>query len=163
MTVPVMMGIASPTGSHLPTLEAAVAGLSAGSLVIEHGAGMYSTPLLCRSSARVLCLEVHPGWAEWARWMYMSAGIEHEIAGYKQGVPRMAEAALVFIDGEAKERGLLLAACLERRVPIVIAHDTEQHTWQHYGIHPHLFEWRGYRIEHFAEDTHRTTQWTLSS
>jgi hypothetical protein len=156
-----MMGIASPTGSHLPSLTAVVESLPPGSLVLEHGAGMYSTPLLCRYDVRVLCSEAHAGWSEWARWMYTSAGREHQIVdSYKRLVPRLTEAAAVFTDGEAKERGPLLAAALERCVPRVVAHDTDPRDWGHYGFQSHHFEWRGYSIAHFAEDSHRTTVWT---
>src|SRR5690349_5415464 len=65
-----MMGIASPTGSHLPVLEAQISALPPNSLAIEHGAGLYSTVLLARLGVRVLCSEPHPGWREWAEWVY---------------------------------------------------------------------------------------------
>lgn len=161
-TVPVMMGIASPTGSHLPALSAVVESLEPCALVIEHGAGMYSTPLLCRYPVRVLCAERHPGWLDWARWMY--AGRDHEIVhGFKELIPRLAEASAIFIDGESKERGDLLLAALERRVPNIVAHDTNADDWQFYGFQPGFFNWRGYRVTHTAEDSHRTTAWRLLS
>ena len=51
-----MMGIASPTGSHLPVLERAARACGSG-LVIEHGAGLYSPPLLAHLGCNVLCVE----------------------------------------------------------------------------------------------------------
>lgn len=161
MTVPVMMGIASPTGSHLPSLTAVVESLAPGSLVVEHGAGMYSTPLLARYPVRVLCAESHPGWLEWARWIYAGRDAEF-VDSFKRLVPRLTKASAIFIDGNAPERGPLLSAALERNVPHVIAHDTHEKDWHHYQMKPHYFEWRGYTIRHFAEDSHRTTVWTRS-
>lgn len=153
---PVMMGITSPTGSHLPILEAAIAALPSGSLVVEHGAGLYSTPLLTRSDVRVLCAEEHIGWAEWARWLYRERGEIVDVA--KRLVPRLPEVALAFIDGEARHRGFLIAACLTAKVPTVIAHDTEEQHWDLYGYQPHLFSHPGYTVSHDSEP-HRTTIW----
>lgn len=159
-----MMGIASPTGSHLPALTAVVAALPPGSLVAEHGAGMYSTPLLCRYPVRVLCAESHLGWLEWARWMYASAGIDHEfVDSFKRLVPRLTEVAALFVDGAADERGLLLAAALERNVRAIVAHDTEEEHWAAYGFKPHHFRYRGYLVSHYSEDSHRTTVWQRQS
>ncbi len=161
MTAPVMMGITSPTGSHLPVLEAAAARLSPDSFVVEHGAGIYSTPLLARLGVRVLCSEPHPGWAEWARWMYQDRGVI--TASWKRLVPRLTEAALAFIDGPAKERGPLLAACFAAKVPTIVAHDTQPKDASHYEYHAHYFKHPGYTVTHSAEDTHRTTLWVKSS
>ena len=94
-----MMGIESPTGSHLPVLEAAV--LAAGdAIVIEHGAGLYSSPLLARLNARVVCIESHVGWAEWARWIYQ--GKAEIIDTWKHAADLLPDAAVVFIDGVAR-------------------------------------------------------------
>ena len=160
MTAPVMMGISSPTGSHLPALTAVVSALPSGALVIEHGVGLYSTPLLARCDVRVLCAENHPGWLEWARWIY--DGRAEFVDSWKRLVPRLTDAALIFIDGTARERGTLLAAALERRVPVIVAHDTADKDWPHYDLKPHYFTWSGYTVTHTAEDTHRTTTWHLS-
>lgn len=161
MTAPVMMGISSPTGSHLPTLEAAAHLISIGSLVIEHGAGLYSTPLLARLGVRVVCSEPHVGWAEWARWIYN--GNVEIVESWKRLVPLLSDAALVFIDGPAKERGLLLAACIDHGVPLIVAHDTQEQDWDHYGHKRHLFRPQGYVVTQHSEDTHRTTLWAKSS
>lgn len=157
MTAPVMMGITSPTGSHLPVLEHAASRLTPGSLVIEHGAGLYSTPLLARFDVRVACAEPHTGWAEWARWIYQGKVEIHD--SWKRLVPLLDDAALVFIDGPAKERGPLIVSCFEHSVPVIVAHDTQQEDWQHYGYQPHFFEQRGYAVSQHSEDTHRTTLW----
>jgi hypothetical protein len=157
MTAPGMMGISSPTGSHLPELVKHTALLPADALVIEHGAGLYSTPLLARLSCSVLCVEPHPGWREWASWIY--EGRAEMLDSFKRVVPHLDRAALVFIDGPAGERGPLIQACLDRRVPVVIAHDTNEKDWQHYGYRPHMFIAAGYAVSHIAEDTHRTTTW----
>lgn len=147
-----MMGIASPTASHLPVLEAACR--STDGLVIEHGAGLYSTPLLARIGCRVVCVEPHPAWAEWARWIYqddaeMVAVLNHE---------RLQGAAVVFIDGPAKDRGPLLGAALAARVPTIIAHDTGKRERHHYGFTAAMFEHPGYVITEAAENT---TLWKL--
>jgi hypothetical protein len=164
MSAPVMMGISSPTGSHLPALTEALFRLSPGDLVIEHGAGLYSTPLLARHDVRVLCAEQHEGWLEWARWMYSELKATAEfVPSWKQLVPRLTEAALLFVDGNAAERGKLIAAALERGVRQIIAHDTQEKDWHHYQIQPHMFTWSGYRVTHSAEDTHRTTAWLKST
>lgn len=155
------MGVASPTGSHLPVLERAVRDAPAGSLVIEHGAGLYSTILLSRLGCRVLCSEPDPGWAEWARWVY--GGNVEMVDSYKRAAERISEAAVVFLDGPARERGPLLQMCLDRKVPAVIAHDTQPGEWEHYGYQPHMFKHPGYTITQHSEDTHRTTLWLLKS
>lgn len=156
-----MMGIASPTGSHLPVLETAVKALPEGALVIEHGAGLYSTPLLARLGARVLCCEPHAGWSEWARWIYQDR--VEVIASFKEVAARLEEAAVVFLDGPAMERGWLLQQCLDRGVPTIIAHDTNKKTWREYGFQPHHFEHRDFVITQHSEDTHRTTLWVRRS
>lgn len=157
MTAPVMMGITSPTGSHLPTLESAARNLQPGSLVIEHGAGLYSTPLLARLDVRVICSEPHAGWAEWARWMYQ--GKAEFVDSWKRLVPQLESASLVFVDGPARERGPLITACLDRGVPCVVAHDTQERDWDHYGYQRHYFAHRDYVVTQHSEDTHRTTLW----
>lgn len=156
-----MMGIASPTGSHIPVLERAVIGAGPDALIIEHGAGLYSTPLLARLSDRVLCSEPHPGWAEWARWIYQ--GKAEIVDSVKQLIPRLADAALVFVDGPAQERGLLMQRALDAGVPTIIAHDTQPDEWRHYGYQPHMFQQPRYTVTHHAEDSHRTTLWVLRS
>lgn len=155
-----MMGIESPTGSHLPVLEQA-AGDAANRLVIEHGAGLYSTPLLARLGCNVLCCEPHAGWAEWARWIYQ--GNVEMVGSFKRVIERLGDAAVVFLDGPTRERGLLLQACLERHVPTIIAHDTQQGDWGHYGYQPHMFTHVDYVISQHAEESHRTTLWRLKS
>ena len=156
-----MMGIESPTGSHLPVLESAARSLPADALIIEHGAGLYSTPLFARLGCRVLCAESHVGWAEWARWIYRDRG--EVVDSFKQLTERLADAALVFIDGIARERGVLVQMCLDRGVPAIIAHDTQPATWREYGYQPHMFTAPGYDISQHAEDTHRTTLWQRRS
>jgi hypothetical protein len=151
-----MMGIASPTGSHLPVLEQYVRAAGNG-LIIEHGAGLYSTVLLARLCRRVLCMEPHKGWAEWARWVYedrveMADSIAATIA-------RLPEAAVVFLDGPAKERGVLLTAALNAGVPVIIAHDTNKREFNYYGFTAAQFSDERYEISHHAEDSHRTTLW----
>lgn len=156
-----MMGIASPTGSHLPVLERAVRNMPPGSLVIEHGAGLYSTVLLARLGVRVLLSEPDPGWAEWARWAYR--GNVEMVDSYKRLIERLGDASLVFLDGPARERGVLLQQSLDRNVPAIIAHDTQQDEWSHYGFQPHMFKHPGYVVTQHSEDTHRTTLWVLKS
>lgn len=155
-----MMGIASPTGSHLPVLEKATRD-AAGGIVIEHGAGLYSTPLLARLGCRVILCEPHPGWAEWANWIY--EGRAEFVDSYKRLIERLSDAAVVFLDGPARERGVLLQQCLDRSVPVIIAHDTNEDEMGHYGFQPHMFKHPGYSISHHAEDTHRTTLWVRRS
>jgi hypothetical protein len=155
-----MMGIASPTGSHLPVLshEAFKANLTQG-LIIEHGAGLYSTPLLAKLGCRVLCSEPHRGWSEWAAWIY--EGRVEMCDSIEAVIPRLPEAALVFLDGPAKERGVLLQACLDASVPTIIAHDTQRSEFRYYGFKPAMFEHPRYEVSHTAEDSHRTTLWKL--
>ena len=156
-----MMGIASPTGSHLPVLESQVGKLTSDALVIEHGAGLYSTPLLARLGCRVLCAEPHPGWREWAEWIYQRRA--EFVDSYKRIIERVGEASLVFVDGPARERGPILQACFDHGVPAVIAHDTQQGEWGHYGYQPHMFKQPDYAVSQHAEDSHRTTLWVRRS
>lgn len=151
-----MMGVACPTGSHLPVLEEAAISVGDG-LIIEHGAGLYSTPLLARLGCRVICVEGHPGWAEWAAWIYQS----DEVVKPSGAEALLADAALVFIDGPAAERGPLLQACIAKRVPIIIAHDTNERDWRTYRMQSNIFSVPGYEVTHSAEDSHRTTKWVL--
>lgn len=149
-----MFGITEPTGSHLPMLEAA-ARYSAG-LVIEHGAGLYSTPLLARLGCRVLCCESSEGWREWARWMYQDRG---EVTDSLDAtIARLSEASLVFIDGPEAERALLIASCFAARVPTIVAHDTAPAVWRTYGWRDHHFTEPGYVVTHDG-DRFRTTTW----
>lgn len=161
MTAPIMMGIDSPTGSHLPELTAAMQALPPGSRVVEHGAGLYSTPLLAKfDEIWVMCVEPHEGWREWARWIYDDQAVM--VDSWKRAVPEIATVDLVFIDGPANERGPLLQKALEAHVPTIIVHDTEEREWDFYGHKRHFFEWPKYRVTHTAEHSHRTTTWRLS-
>jgi hypothetical protein len=152
-----MMGIASPTGSHLPVLEWAVQAMPADALMIEHGAGLYSTVLLARLGVRVLCAEPHKGWAEWASWVYDDG--PGKVGSFDDAMAALPEAAVVFLDGPAKERGVLLTAALDRGVPVVIAHDTNKREFNYYGFTAAQFSDERYEITHHAEDSHRTTVW----
>jgi hypothetical protein len=153
MKKPSRFEIAHPTASHLPALEAAAREVGAG-LVIEHGAGLYSTPLFARLGCRVLCVETHPGWCEWANWIY-EARAEIVPSVLPSVIP---VAALVFIDGPAEERGPLLSACIEHSVPTIIAHDTGPKTRDYYGYKPHHFMVTRYEVTHPVD---RTTVWRL--
>jgi hypothetical protein len=155
-----MMGIASPTASHLPVLEHAVRDMPVGGLVIEHGAGLYSTVLLARLGVRVLCAEPHGGWNEWARWVYQGHTAEI-VDSFKQAMSRLSEASVVFLDGPAKERGVMLQAALDRKVPVIIVHDTQKREWNEYGFQPHMFTHPDYEVWSQPNDPHTTTRWVL--
>lgn len=152
-----MFGITEPTGSHVPQLEEAAR--SATGLVIEHGAGLYSTPLLARLGCRVLCCEPADGWREWALWVYDGRG---ELTDSLDAViARLPEAGLVFIDGPEKERNPLLSASLAAGVPIIVAHDTHERAWNYYGWDARHFKAPGYKVtNHDVRDgKYRTTVW----
>lgn len=149
-----MFGITEPTGSHVPTLERAARACAG--LVIEHGAGLYSTPLLARLGCRVLCCEAQPAWREWATWIYEGRA---EIA---DSVPfsRLADAALVFVDGALDERSPLLSACIAAKVPTIVAHDTHPRGWEEYGWTVAQFTAPGYKITYEDHlEKYRTTLW----
>jgi hypothetical protein len=148
----IVMPVAPPTGSHWPVLLAEASALPVDSLVIEHGAGLYSTPLLAQLACWVLCVESHEGWREWAAWIYRGRGAVVE------SPPDVKSASLVFIDGAAEERGPLLEACLSCGVPTIIAHDTDPKTRDYYGYKPHHFMVTRYEVSHPAA---RTTLWKL--
>lgn len=142
-------------GSHVEQLRSALSELPSGALVIEHGAGMYSSVEIARHDVRVICAEEALGWQAWAAWVY--AGRDAQIVErWKHTVPHLDDAALVFIDGRARDRAKLLGACLERHVPIIILHDTEQSAWHEYGWSAQLIGPPGYSAEHFGEQP-RTT------
>lgn len=150
-----MFGISEPTGSHLPLLGDA-ARASRG-LIIEHGAGLYSTPLFLRLGRRVLCVEPNRGWREWAQWMY---GDRAEVAD-SMPWPLLKDAGLVFIDGPAAERAPLLDACLSAGVPHIVAHDTHERCFAEYGWREDHFTAPGYTIAHDVfKRKYRTTLWT---
>lgn len=151
-----MFGITEPTGSHLAILERAARGTTG--LVVEHGAGLYSTPLLARLGCRVLCYESQPGWREWAAWIYEGrAEVTDKFASLLRRLP---DAALVFIDGIESERAKLIDACLATRAPVIIAHDTHPTVWKTYGWREEHFTAPGYRVEHEdMRNRYRTTIW----
>jgi hypothetical protein len=154
MKKPPKMEIVHPTASHWPALEAELTNVCDGDLVIEHGAGLYSTPLFARAGCDVLCIESHDGWAQWARWMYRGPV---DVVKSPSGV-NLTDAMLVFIDGPAEERGPLLTACLEANVPTIIAHDTGIKTREYYGYKPEHFMVTRYDISYPVD---RTTVWKL--
>ena len=151
-----MFGITEPTGSHLPLLEQAAR--NATGLVVEHGAGLYSTPLLARLGCKVLCCEPNAGWREWASWIYDGRG--ELVESLRSVIPRLADASLVFIDGPANERGELLNACLSAAVPCIVAHDTHPRCWAENGWTGQHFTPAGYTVTHDEfKRKYRTTLW----
>lgn len=150
-----MFGISEPTGSHLPLLERAAR--ASHGLVIEHGAGLYSTPLLARLGKRVLCCESGAGWREWAQWMYGDRG--EVMDSLRQAIARVKDAALVFIDGPSNERAQLIEACFAAEVPHIVAHDTAPRVFTEYGWRKEHFTAPGYVVTHDG-DKYRTTLWT---
>lgn len=155
--VPSMMRIKSPTGSHLPTLFQVVEDAHIDGLIVEHGAGLYSTPLLARMERNVVCYEADPGWREWAAWIY--EGRCRFLDRFSDLISTVEQAAVVFIDGAATERGPLLTAAIRAGVPAIIVHDTNEGDWHAYGLLGSHFTAPGYQVEHFSADTHRTTLW----
>lgn len=137
-------------GSHVGALRAELSKLDAGALVVEHGAGMYSSVEIARHDVRVICAEEAPGWQSWAAWVYADRDAQI-VDRWKHTVPILDGAALVFIDGRARDRSKLLGACLERRVPVIILHDTEQSAWHEYGWSAQLIGPPGYDAEHHGE------------
>jgi hypothetical protein len=99
---------------------------------------------------RVVCAEPHPAWAEWARWIYQD-GTAEIVSAPNPG--EISSAALVFIDGQANERGSLLLACLAAGVPAIIAHDTGKRTRREYGFADSMFEHPEYDVTTPAENT----------
>lgn len=149
-----MFGITEPTGSHLPVLERAAR--AAKGLIIEHGAGLYSTPLLARLGSRVLCCESSAGWRGWAAWIYDGRGEVTD--SLDVAIARLPDAALVFIDGPETERARLIDACFAAQVPTIVAHDTAPVVWSTYGWRKDYFSPRGYTVTHDG-DRYRTTLW----
>lgn len=140
-------------GSHRAMLEAALRKLKPGDLVIEHGCGVYSSPLIASFDVRVIVVEESRGWGDWACWLYSTAGrVVDVVSRAKQAVPEMANAALVFVDGAARERADMLRWVLAAGVPTVIAHDTED---AQYG---YRLDAVGYEVSHTTEMP-RTTMW----
>jgi hypothetical protein len=152
-----MFGITQPTGSHVPTLEAAARSVGDG-LIIEHGAGLYSTPLLARLGCRVLCCESQEAWREWATWIY--EGRARVVESIHTAYAQLRDASLVFIDGALEERSPLLSECIAARVPLIVAHDTHPRVRSYYGWTKQQFEAPGYTITHDDyRDKYRTTLW----
>lgn len=143
----------------MPILEDALTGLTGDALVIEHGAGLYSSTVVQRCDARVVCIEQDKMWRDWASWLYGDAGELMDRA--KQALPILSSAALVFIDGKASERGDLLRWSLAARVPCIIAHDTEDDHRKQYGYTRESFDAPGYSITHDGVRP-RTTAWRLN-
>lgn len=151
-----LFGVTEPTGSHVATLERAAR--EANGLVIEHGAGLYSTPLLARLGCRVLCCESNPAWREWAAWIYREQGEVTDSLAHV--IIRLPDAALVFIDGPSNERAQLIEACFGARVPVIVAHDTAPRVFKEYGWRAEHFTPSGYAVEHDdASAKYRTTVW----
>jgi hypothetical protein len=139
-------------GSHAAMLESALSALAPGSLVVEHGAGVYSSPLIARYDLQVACIEEADGWRSWSQWMYGSRA--KVLSRAKEAIPYLACASLVFIDGATRERADLLKWALNARTPQVIAHDTQDHQ---YGYC--LNERAGYLIDQDVGPP-TTTRWT---
>lgn len=136
-------------GSHTPSLHAALMEVPPGSLVIEHGAGLYSSTVISRYDVHVLLIEEAPGWTSWAKWLYEMAGRDCEtLDRAKPAISRLATAGLVFIDGANRERGDLLKWSLQAGAPLIVAHDTEDDVRKLYGCHSHLFDYPGYTVTH---------------
>lgn len=134
-------------GTHTPALERELAALPRGSLVVEHGAGVYSTPLIAKFDVRVVCIEDLQGWRGWASWIYAAAGRDAEVLDRaKPIVPRLSDVSLVFIDGIIQERGDLLRWALAAKAPTIIAHDTEDDYRKMYGYSSHLFRDANYEV-----------------
>jgi hypothetical protein len=148
-----MFGIEATTGSHLPILEEAAK--SATGLVVEHGAGLYSTPLLARLGCRVLCCEPHAGWREWAAWIYQNRA--EMVESWEAVTHRLPEASVAFIDGPALERGPLLSACIAASVATIIVHDTEVGDRSSYGLTARHFSPPGYTVT--TDARRNTTVW----
>jgi hypothetical protein len=148
-------------GSHSNVLAAALAELEPGAIVIEHGVGLYSSPLIARFDVRVIAIEEMPGWTGWARWLYSGRDLT-VMDRAKAAIPRLASADLVFIDGAARERGDLLKWSLEAGAKRVIAHDTERDSRKLYGYASHLFDAPGYTATHDG-NWPITTQWMKCS
>lgn len=155
--IPPMMGIKSPTGSHLPTLEAQICLAGPDCTVLEHGAGLYSTPLLSRYGCRVICHESHPGWHEWAAWIY--EGRCEFVDSFAELVTNVRRADVVFIDGNALERGPLLGAAIAAGVRSIVVHNTEDGDWPAYALTSEHFTSPGYEVTHHAVTSYRTTLW----
>lgn len=147
-------------GSHSTVMEPLLASLKPGSLVIEHGAGLFSSTLISRYDVRVVVIEEMQGWIGWAKWLYSSAGREVSVLDRaKPVIPLLAESSLVFIDGATRERGDVLKWSLDAKAPIVVAHDTEEDHRKQYGYHSNLFERPGYSVSHDGVFP-RTTTWS---
>lgn len=140
-------------GSHLDTLAALLANLPAGSLVVEHGAGLYSTPLIARCPLRVIVAERDPGWAAWAQWMYESAGTTCLVVERAKHI-KLDGVSLLFVDGDSSERAFLLDQALAARVPIIAAHDTQDRGTRY---RPHQFSAPGYEVTHDGKSPQTTT------
>lgn len=151
------MGILCPSGSHLPTLARAIAGAGPGAVIIEHGAGLYSTPLLARLRCNVLCYEPHPNWHEWANWIY--EGRCKLLGSFDELIASVDKASVVFIDGPALERGPLLSASIAAGVSSIVVHNTEEGDWPAYALNAEQFSAPGYEVTHHSADTYRTTLW----
>lgn len=134
-------------GSHTTILAAELASLPPGALVIEHGAGVFSTPLIAQHDVRPWCIEDLIGWRGWARWVYASHGRDLRVEERaKPCVSSLPDASLVFIDGIIQERGDLLRWALEAGVPTIIAHDTEDDYRKMYGYSERYFRFPGYTV-----------------
>lgn len=139
-------------------LSAALSALHDDALVIEHGAGLYSSILVRDSGYRAICIERDKDWRAWAAWLY---GSQAEIAEYaKHVLARLADASLVFIDGAMGERGDLLRWSIEARVPLIIAHDTEDDHRKQYGYMSGMFTAAGYDVTSEGKRP-QTTVWRL--
>lgn len=142
---------AEATASHLPLLGRA-ARVSHGP-VIEHGAGMYSSPLLAGLGRDVLCIEDDP------HWRAMAAGARS--VSLDEALAALPSAGLVFIDGAQHERARLLDAALAAGVPHIVAHDTHERCFDYYGWRADHFTAPGYVVEHDVyRRKYRTTLWT---
>lgn len=146
-------------GSHSQVLRGALAELPPGSLVIEHGPGIYSSPVIALHDVRVVAVEKLAGWESWTSWYYALHGRSVRLVeNAKRTLDILADASIVFVDGENRDRGRMLGWALERGVPTIIAHDTEEDTLDWYLYTRAHLTHPGYTVTHDGERP-RTTVW----
>ena len=108
--------------SHLPVLRSVIASVKP-ERILEFGAGLHSTPLFCKTGARVVSVEVDPEWRKAIAWECDSPNLV--LRSSYEVTP--ADYDLIFIDdGEsAQQREKTIRLVLSQPHPVVVIHDAE--------------------------------------
>lgn len=121
------------TSSHLPLMEKLICNFKPQN-VLEFGMGLYSTPYLCFNCPNVTSIEMTT--KEWfdkisevirtPRWknLYIPGDFT-AVEWFRENIEDQS-LDLVFVDGNIYSRWDAINACMDKNIPFIVAHDTQE-------------------------------------